>query len=373
MMLTSDGQVYATGAGLYYRTGLNSTADVQKFTRCTGAIQSYTITRIAVHLDGSFALDSTGNVWACGLGTWNGLVSTAYAQEFTKITEPAEFYSRTIVNIKSGYSTSVYALDSEGVLWGMGNAIRGVGSTSVNDASSFALFTKISLTNMPRAFNYTPTLTLENPNADYGATVEFKNPNNRAFINLDDQTSNLRLGFVNNENNAGIFRGLSIGPYGAYNIPAVAYKNRPNQGASNWTETISTGHVDFNQTFCNSQTVTIKGTDIKCLAKGLYRATIVTAVGAQGTKTTHYGVNMDNTDYKLAITGYHQVSYTETTAKKSTTELIFYVNNAKSVNIEIQPNSNGTAEVQWEGYSTSAVAQVEVYYLGDVDVINFNG
>jgi alpha-tubulin suppressor-like RCC1 family protein len=212
MMLTSDGQVYATGAGLYYRTGLNSTADVQKFTRCTGAIQSYTITRIAVHLDGSFALDSTGNVWACGLGTWNGLVSTVNAQEFTKITEPAEFYSRTIVNIKSGYSTTVYALDSEGVLWGMGNAIRGVGSTNVDDVSSSALFAKIPLTNMPRAFNYTPTLTLENPNADYGATVEFKNPNNRAFINLDDQTSNLRLGFVNNENNAGQFKGISISP-----------------------------------------------------------------------------------------------------------------------------------------------------------------
>ena len=212
MMLTSDGQVYATGAGLYYRTGLNSTADVRKFTRCTGAIQSYTITRIAVHLDGSFALDSTGNVWACGLGTWNGLVSTANAQEFTKITEPAEFYSRTIVNIKSGYSTSVYALDSEGDLWGMGNAIRGVGSTGVNDASSSPLFTKIPLTNMPRAFNYTPTLTLENPNADYGATVELKNPNNRAFINLDDKTSTLRLGFVNNEDNAGQIGGISISP-----------------------------------------------------------------------------------------------------------------------------------------------------------------
>ena len=61
---------------------------------------------------------------------------------------------------------------------------------------------------VPKEFKYTPTLTLENPNPDYGATVEFKNPNNRAFINLDDQTSTLRLGFVDNENNAGQFKGI---------------------------------------------------------------------------------------------------------------------------------------------------------------------
>ena len=68
------------------------------------------------------------------------------------------------------------------------------------------------LRRVPKEFKYTPTLTLENPNADYGATVEFKNPNNRAFINLDDKTSTLRLGFVDNEDNAGIFKGVGIGP-----------------------------------------------------------------------------------------------------------------------------------------------------------------
>jgi hypothetical protein len=151
---------------------------------------------------------------------------------------------------------------------------------------------KFHYTNMPRAFKYTPTLTLENPNPDYGATVEFKNPNNRAFINLDDKTSTLRLGFVDNENNAGIFRGLSIGPYGAYNVPAIAYKNRPNQGASVWTEAISTQNIDFNQTFCNSPTVIIKGTEIRCLAKGLYKAILSVSVGAQGTATTHYGLGL---------------------------------------------------------------------------------
>ena len=211
LMLTSDGQVYATGSGSYYRTGLNSTSDVQVFTRCTGAIQSYTITRVAVRTTGSFALDSTGNVWSCGQGNYNGLISTADTQEFTKITVPEEFYSRTIVNIKPGHGNTVYAVDSEGVLWGMGVAIRGTGGTGASDKSS-SIFTKIPLTNMPSAFKYTPTLTLENPNPDYGATVEFKNPNNRAFINLDDKTSNLRLGFVNNEDNAGQFKGISISP-----------------------------------------------------------------------------------------------------------------------------------------------------------------
>ncbi|MGA1008570.1 MAG: RCC1 domain-containing protein, partial [Sedimenticolaceae bacterium] len=173
LMLTSDGQVYATGSGSYYRTGLNSTSDVQVFTRCTGAIQSYTITRVAVRTTGSFALDSTGNVWSCGQGNYNGLISTADTQEFTKITVPEEFYSRTIVNLKPGYNNSVYAVDSEGVLWGMGVAIRGTGGTGASDMSS-SIFTKIPLTNMPSALKYTPTLTLENPNADYGATVEFK-------------------------------------------------------------------------------------------------------------------------------------------------------------------------------------------------------
>jgi hypothetical protein len=177
---------------------------------------------------------------------------------------------------------------------------------------------------------------------------------------------------VDNENNAGQFRGLSIGPYGAYNVPAIAYKNKPSQGASTWTEAISTGNIDFNQTFCNSPTVRIKGTDIQCLAKGLYKATVTTAVGAQGTKTTHYGVNLENSDKKLATTGYHQVTHTETTSKKSITELIFYVNSAKTVNIQVQPNSNSSADVQWEGYFTTAVAQVEVYYLGDVNIINSN-
>jgi hypothetical protein len=89
------------------------------------------------------------------------------------------------------------------MLFGLGLAGR--------PANESRIFTKIPIYDIvPKAFQYTPTLTLENPNPDYGATVEFKNPNNRAFINLDDQTSTLRLGFVDNENNAGQFNGIKL-------------------------------------------------------------------------------------------------------------------------------------------------------------------
>jgi hypothetical protein len=103
-------------------------------------------------------------------------------------------------------------VDSEGTLWGVGNRIRGLG---LSGASGYItkLFSKVPIYDVvPKAFQYTPTLTLENPNPDYGATIEFKNPNNRAFINLDDKTSNLRIGFVDNEFNAGLFKGMSISP-----------------------------------------------------------------------------------------------------------------------------------------------------------------
>jgi len=103
-------------------------------------------------------------------------------------------------------------VDSEGTMWGVGIRIRGFGLSGA-DGYRTKLFIKLPIYDVvPKEFKYTPTLTLENPNPDYGATIEFKNPNNRAFINLDDKTSRLRLGFVNNENNAGQFKGISLDP-----------------------------------------------------------------------------------------------------------------------------------------------------------------
>jgi alpha-tubulin suppressor-like RCC1 family protein len=241
MMITASGKIYGTGDGAEYATGLDSENDVVLFTQCTGDVRNVTVTRVATCIGASIALDSTGNVWITGIATANGQLSTSDSQEFTKVTLPAEFYSKTIVNVFSGQGNTFYVVDSEGTLWGVGERIRGLG-ISGTDGYDSKLFTKVPIYDVvPKEFKYTPTLTLENPNPDYGATVEFKNPNNRAFINLDDKTSTLRLGFVNNENNAGQFRGLEISPthapvnypwcakranawvYGAHNRTAVAY------------------------------------------------------------------------------------------------------------------------------------------------------
>ena len=215
MMITAEGNVYGCGEGSDYRTGLNSTSDVTIFTRCTGDIQNVTVTRVAAAERASIALDSTGKVWITGIADANGQLSTSDSQEFTKVTLPAEFYSKTIVNVMGGHNNTFYAVDSEGTLWGVGDYIRGLGLASTDGYTS-KLFSKVPIYEVvPKEFKYTPTLTLENPNPDYGATVEFKNPNNRAFINLDDKTSNLRLGFVNNENNAGQFKGIQIAADGS--------------------------------------------------------------------------------------------------------------------------------------------------------------
>jgi alpha-tubulin suppressor-like RCC1 family protein len=218
MMITAEGNIYGTGDGAEYATGLNSETDVVLFTQCTGDIRNVTVTRVATCIGASIALDSTGNVWITGISTVNGLSGTAgvsNSRQFVKITDPAEFYSKTIVNVFGGSEQTFYAVDSEGTLWGVGNRIKGLGFVGATGYTS-KTFTKIPIYDIvPKEFKYTPTLTLDNPNADHGATVEFKNPNNRAVINLDDKTSSLRLGFVNNQNNAGQFKGLQIAADGS--------------------------------------------------------------------------------------------------------------------------------------------------------------
>jgi alpha-tubulin suppressor-like RCC1 family protein len=232
MMITASGKIYGAGDGANYRTGLNSTTDVNIFTQCTGGIDSVTVTQVATTEQASIAMDSTGNVWITGLAVVNGLSGTAGnsdSQQFVKITEPAEFYSKTIVNVMGGYDNTFYALDSEGTMWGVGQYIRGLGQGS--DGYKSKLFNKLPIYDIvPKEFKYTPTLTLENPNPDHGATVEFKNPNNQAVINLDDKTSSLRLGFVNNKNNAGQFKGLQIAAdgslFGGIGIGTTNFFNR---------------------------------------------------------------------------------------------------------------------------------------------------
>jgi alpha-tubulin suppressor-like RCC1 family protein len=230
MMITAEGNIYGTGNGYAYKTGLNDTADVLSFTQCTGDIQNVTVTRVSTCDEASIAVDSTGNVWITGAAEVNGQLSTSDSQEFTKVTLPAEFYSKTIVNVFGGNLNTFYAVDSEGTMWGVGSRIRGLGQVGSPGYVS-KLFTKVPIYDVvPKSFQYTPTLTLENPNADHGATVEFKNPNNRAFINLDDRTSTLRLGFVDNENNTGQFKGIGIKPDGSMGLPWFYARNVTESG-----------------------------------------------------------------------------------------------------------------------------------------------
>jgi alpha-tubulin suppressor-like RCC1 family protein len=226
MMVTAEGNIYGCGDGAYYKTGLNINTDVSVFTQCTGDVRNVTVTRVSCTDNASICLDSTGNVWTTGNQFCTGQPNDDNNTEFTKVTLPVEFFSKTIVNVFGGPTNSFYAVDSEGTLWGVGNRIRGLGQSGA-DGYRTKLFSKVPIYDIvPKAFQYTPTLTLENPNPDYGATIEFKNPNNRAFINLDDKTSNLRLGFVNNEENMGQFRGIEISPNGGLTgIPVAIVTN----------------------------------------------------------------------------------------------------------------------------------------------------
>jgi hypothetical protein len=211
-LITTDGKIYGTGSNDKGQLGVGDIVDKTTWTAATGDITSQTVTRLACADRATFALDSTGNVWSCGNSVYVGQGlqgADADLTTFTKITKPAEFLSKTIVNIVAE-AKAVYAVDSEGTLWGTNDMLFGLGLAG-RPANESRIFTKIPIYDIvPKAFQYTPTLTLENPNPDYGATVEFKNPNNRAFINLDDQTSTLRLGFVDNENNAGQFNGIKL-------------------------------------------------------------------------------------------------------------------------------------------------------------------
>ena len=135
-------------------------------------------------------------------------------------------------SIRRPSSTSLEAPTTHSMPWtarercgASGQRIKGLGLSGADGYDS-KLFSKVPIYDVvPKAFQYTPTLTLENPNPDYGATIEFKNPNNRAFINLDDQTSEFRLGFVDNEYDAGQFNGMRLA------ADRLAIGNRAGQSA----------------------------------------------------------------------------------------------------------------------------------------------
>jgi alpha-tubulin suppressor-like RCC1 family protein len=225
-LVTTAGKLYSCGHYGNGRLGILPVpvADVTSFTACTGDVNNVTIIQVVGTSDSGCALDSNGDVWVVGEGTERGVgQDKPQYNEFTKVTiEP--FASATITQIGCAKIT-YYAIDTEGNFW--------VASDNNNDEYTVPgyigrvpTWSKTNIYDVvPKEFKYTPTLTLENPNPDYGATVEFKNPNNRAFINLDDQTSTLRLGFVDNEDNAGQFKGIGIKPDGSMGLPWFYARN----------------------------------------------------------------------------------------------------------------------------------------------------
>jgi alpha-tubulin suppressor-like RCC1 family protein len=234
-LVTTAGKLYSCGHYGNGRLGILPVpvADVTSFTACTGDVNNVTIIQVVGTSDSGCALDSNGDVWVVGEGTERGVgQDKPQYNEFTKVTiEP--FASATITQIGCAKIT-YYAIDTEGNFW--------VASDNNNDEYTVPgyigrvpTWSKTNIYDVvPKEFKYTPTLTLENPNPDYGATVEFKNPNNRAFVNLDDKTSTLRLGFVKNEDDAGQFRGISIAPTGGLtNVPlAIITNNATSIGTS---------------------------------------------------------------------------------------------------------------------------------------------
>jgi alpha-tubulin suppressor-like RCC1 family protein len=274
-LITTDGKIYGTGANDKGQLGVGDTTNKTTWTAATGDITSQTVTRVACADRATFALDSTGKVWSCGDSVYVGQGLTdddADLTTFTKITKPDEFYSKTITNIM-GQGRGAYAVDSEGTLWATGGLV-GLGTAGINPNQQF-FFAKVPIYDVvPKAFQYTPTLTLENPNADYGATVEFKNPNNRAFINLDDKTSTLRLGFVDNENNAGQFRGLSISPNNWEFSGYISHQNPIFYAYVSGAGPASSSYVTYDETFVNvGSNYNIANGVFTCPVAGIYTFT----------------------------------------------------------------------------------------------------
>lgn len=132
LALDSDGQVYAWGVG--GRTGDGTTTQRNSPVLATGALVGKNITSIAAGGSHSLALDDTGQVYAWGTNTYGQVGNGTSTNQSSPVAVTGGALSgKTIIKITAGTDTS-FAIDTSGNLYAWGRDYYGALGTPVGHA-----------------------------------------------------------------------------------------------------------------------------------------------------------------------------------------------------------------------------------------------